>query len=230
MRKTTIKEEKPSKQLIFSGSMHAVDFEVMYQIKLKRICRGYSQQETAFLLGKDKNYIVAKERLENKKSYTTGEIGRLALILDYDSHSFIPRNFTKEGYNSYIGKEIKEKGKIYHEIRIKEKNGNANKLLFKIQEDDPDVVYFPESEKLQLERLKILLTALYETGYFTGTKTPLQIFLCCSRLLTNYINPRLVEQAINHFIQQKKISKQIEDNEIAYRSAETAIIKSRSKH
>lgn len=218
-------KKEVSNRITFTGTMHAIDFEVMYRIKLKRICKGYSQQETAFLLGKSKDYISIRERFGSKKSYTAGEIGDLSLILDCESPSFLPRNPHKDGYNMYIGQEIRANGKIYHEARIKGKGAKSTELIFKLEEDDPEVIDFPDSEQLQLARLKILLFALCEIGFFTGTKTPWQVFYHCSRLLTHYISPRLIEQVVNHFIKERKINKVIKDGYIVYKSAASNKIK-----
>lgn len=213
---TTSKKEAVSNKITFTGTMHSVDFDVMCRIKLKRICQGYSQKELAFLLGRDKDYISAKEQFKSKRGYTLDEINRLAFILEYNCPSFVSANPGKNTIATYIGSETKENGKIYHEVQT-----NLSKILFKIEEDDTQITTFLASEERQLARLKVFIDSLCEIGYFLEVRTPFQIFLCCSRTVPGYINPRLVEKAINHLVQQKEIKQIVKGGYISYISTES---------
>jgi transcriptional regulator with XRE-family HTH domain len=204
-----------SKKITFTSTLNTSDFEVMYRIKLKRICKGYSQQELAFLLGKPKDYITARERLEDKKGYTFLDINKLAFILDYDCPSFVPVKASKI-IATYTGSEVRENEKIYHEISIKA--GASHKLLFKLEEDDPEINHFPASEERQLNKLKTFLATLCEIGYFSQERAPFEIFGCCSRTIPGHISVRLIEQAVNHCISQKKIRKVERREYITYQS------------
>ena len=167
------------------------------------------------MLGKNKEYISARERLEGKKGYSFLDIDKLAFILNYDCPSFVPVKASKITA-TYTGSEIRENGKIYHEASIKD--GTSHKLLFKIEEEDPEVIPFPVSEERQLNKLKAFLTALCEIGYFSRERTPFEIFGCCSRTVSSYISVHLVEQAVNHCIEQKKIRKVMKREYATYQS------------
>ncbi|HJU46070.1 MAG TPA: hypothetical protein VJ647_04755 [Chitinophagaceae bacterium] len=204
------------KKLTFTGTLPAIDFEIMYRVKLKRICRGYSQQELAFLLGKNKDYITARERLESKKGYSFLDLNKLAFILDYEPPTFVPAKADKKTA-TYKGSEVRENGKIYHEVSIKA--GASYKLLFKMEEEDLEIIHFPEDEERQLTKLKTFLTALCEIGYFAEERTPFEILGCCSRTVPGYTRVRLIERAVNYCIEQKKIKKMARRDYITYRNA-----------
>ncbi len=163
------------KKLMFTGVMNSVDFEVMYRVKLKRICMGYSQQEVAFLMGKEKNYISLKEHFVRRTAYRVSDIGRLSILLDCENSSFVARNSVKDQFNTYIGYETRSDGKILHEVFVKEK-GDKRKLVFKIEEDDPEVINYPDFENTKFEKLKLLLLTLREIGYFNTCKKSLASF------------------------------------------------------
>lgn len=205
-----------SKKLTFTGTLNTSEFEIMYRVKLKRICKGYSQQELAFLLGKNKDYISVREHLEGKKGYSFLDLNKLAFILDYEPPTFVPAKADKH-MAIYRGSEVRENGKIYYEVSIKA--GAAHKLLFKLEEEDLEVIHFPEDEERQLTKLKTFLTTLCEIGYFAEERTPFEILGCCSRTVPGYTRVRLIERAVNYCIEQKKIRKAIRKEYTTYRNA-----------
>ena len=210
------KGDDQPKKITFIGTLNTSEFEIMYRIKLKRICRGYSQQELAFLLGKNKDYISVRERLEGKKGYSLLDLNKLAFILDYEPPTFVPAKANKITA-TYKGSDVRENGKIYHEVSIK--SGASHKLLFKLEEEDLEVIHFPEDEERQLTRLKTFLITLCEIGYFAEERTPFEILSCCSRTVPGYTRVRLIERAVNYCIEQKKMRKVLRREYITYQKA-----------
>lgn len=223
MLKQAISQKKANaKKETFTGIMHTVDFEVMYKVKLKRIGKEYSQEQTAFLMGKHKGYISAKERFETSKGYTVEDICRLSSFLDLDPPSFIPPKYIK-GENTYIGVEFREAGKIYHEARVQAEKNKPGKFLFRLYEHDQSIILHPESQEQQFNKLKVFLDVLWDAGYFNEAKTPAEIFARSKRLMQHYITPSLVERVINYFIAKKKIKKILDNGYNVYINYKTIV-------
>ncbi|MGV3527327.1 MAG: hypothetical protein ACO1OO_00375 [Flavisolibacter sp.] len=188
--------------------------DIAYLVKANRIGRGYSAEELSFLIGHSKDYVAGRELALPHKDFTVLDLYTLAKLFNqFNVFFFFMRN-PQELKMIWVKATLsREENRVVHRLERKRDDGE-NELLFQLYEyDAPLPESAIESDRKELERLVKYVGGLLRRGWFTDSRTPLEIFQRCCAGLKRDIRPRLLEKALasytkqpNHLLERRRES------------------------
>jgi len=173
----------------------AYQLETLYRIMLRRISKGYSAAQLAFLIGVPDYFVSDVETLE-RPFYSADELERIAIALEEKNPSCFSSALNDESILQVIVYGNHDDGRFVNAYyRVGEDDTQTE--LFRLQEE-----VFPEADHAQeiLEILIDTIDVLIRTGYFYEPKLPFEVFSAVNSLWPEPVNPVFVQKALQSFM------------------------------
>lgn len=188
--------------------------DTVYNVQLKRIALGYSQEELSFLLGKDKKYIYLIEAFTPNKEYYTTDIFRLAEIFDCEPKDIVGIS-TKPDAKVEIGvyQNFEDKRLKCYEYYLFEAGGS--KLLYAVTEKPLTTKLSPS---LRTILTKLVMDLMLTIPASEGSE-PMYIYLYCVQKIKAFVRPTHLQNVLLSFTRNDstgKLKKVKEDGRAIY--------------
>lgn len=171
--------------------------DLFYLIKLNRIGKNYSMEELSFLIGKNKKYMIKREKSLRPDLLLTKELCLIADVFDMQAPSLFMNS--RGDYETVIMRAsiVKKNGNIIHTIE-KKVDGGRIELLCQLYEYGKVSGTARKREEKELAALIMVVGEVVNGSFFDKeVRSPFEIFLHCKRLMKRDIRPCLLEKALD---------------------------------
>lgn len=172
----------------------SLDYELNTQVRKHREANGYTQEEFAFLIGRDVADVVKYEDLTTTDAYDFNHINRYARVLhrvpkDFVFEESLPENDIKiEARKTAYKTKTTYRGKRL--ITISNKAKWINLEPYSIQNDELII------DATDLEPMLALLEGLLSEGHFKDGITGYDLFIHVGTLWPGSLRPKLLVEGL----------------------------------
>ena len=186
----------------YKAELSRTDVNVLYNMMLLRISKGYLTEETSFLMGMGSDAIGNFEKLSRKR-VTMGMLMDILSALGKKSlSSFILFSSGCKTDNSTCHMVWTKRMKIIeHALYLMDDTGNE-RLVFKLFELNPSYFPFAHSDEHELREIREILDVELN-GNWSSPKTPIEIYQHCYQLTDQDIMPRQVMKVIGEMTSRR---------------------------
>lgn len=208
----------------YKADLSRPDINILYSMMLLRISKGYLTEETSFLMGMGSDIIGRLEKLVRKRM-TAGIL--LGMVAGLGEQSFagliVFSSDLKGGYFPCHMVRTKRKKIIEHALYVMDSIG-TERLAFKLFEQNPNFIEFPNSEEQKLEAVREILDVELNDNW-ASPKTPIEIYQHCYMLTDQDVLPRHVMKVLGEMASKRSypkllLNKSNEGRKITYEKIE----------
>jgi transcriptional regulator with XRE-family HTH domain len=187
--------------MTFSKNISAFQLYSIYRIMLKRIAKGYTAEQLAFLIGAPERYISDVESLE-RPFYTIDELNRITLALEESNPGSLYPSISNEDELKMVVYREQQHCMIVHTYCSVDKENNEQEL-FRLQEEDYIELHdLDQSETLDL--VIDIIAVLIRSGYFYEPKLPCEVFQTVNSLQSDPLHPVYIQYALQRLCDDKR--------------------------
>lgn len=172
----------------------SLDYELNTMVRIHREAKGYTQEEFAFLIGRDTADVMKYEDLTTSDAYDFNHINRYARILDRVPRDFVFRESLPENDIKIDARRTAYKTKTTYrgerQVLIDEKPQWVKLEPYSIT--NVEVIVDPT----ELERMVTLLDGLLLEGYFLSGVTGYDLFIHVHSLWLESFRPKLLIEGL----------------------------------
>lgn len=160
---------------------------LLYHIMTKRILKGYSAEDLAFLTGLELNYFTELEMLmsADKKLKYLEENRSLLKEVGFDEVFGIPYYDTVHACRII---KITTRDHIFYQLEKKNPK-NEFEILFVLMDETRTIDPWEEFHERDRNQIEALVRTLIDIGYFDFPVKPYDIYKKCQSFLRNQISP-----------------------------------------
>ena len=186
----------------YFGAVVLSDFQARCRFIKTRIRHKFSRDEVAFLLGRSPHLITFYEQMAGGVKLSSADAEVLSDLFKEDMSFVLEVDQHDQDKRQILGLQYPYKGKIEYEVNHGW-SGDVDDRLFVIAEKPRNEV-LPSEERLVLKAVKEV-GRLLEMGYFSQTKSALDVYRYVYRELSKNLRPLLLKKAIYHYLQEKQL-------------------------
>ncbi len=172
----------------------SLDYELNTMVRLHREAKGYTQEEFAFLIGRDTADVMKYEDLTTTDAYDFNHINRYARILDRVPCDFVFSESLPENDIKIDARKTVYKTKTTYRGERQILDGGKPQWV------KLDPYSIPNAEAIidstESERMVALLDALLSEGYFRNGVTGYDLFIHIGKLWLGTFRPKLLIEGL----------------------------------
>ena len=190
----------------YKAEMSRTDINVLYNLMLLRISKGYLSEETSFLMGTSSNAVGNFEKLARKRVTMRMLMDILAALEKKSLNGFILfGSGRKSGDFTCHMVRTKRTKIIEHALYLMDDTG-TERLVFKLFELNPSYTPFSQSDAHELKAIREILDVELNDNWLSP-KTPLEIYQHCCMLTDQDIMPRQVIKVLEEMTSRRSYPK-----------------------
>lgn len=180
----------------------SLDYELNTQVRIHREANGYTQEEFAFLIGRDVADVIRYEDLTAADAYDFNHINRYARVLHRVPRDFVFRESLPENDIKIEAKKTVYKTKTTfrgeRQILVGGKPQWVKLEPYSIPNDEIAV------DPANLQRMVELLDGLLLEGYFQDGVTGYDSYQCIQKIWSGDLRPKLVIEGLKKLSGRRK--------------------------